>query len=128
MNDKIEGSGKQILCIEANEDCRVMMNTLLGLAGYRVVTAATVRDGLSLARHESFDLIIVDGWLDDGTGVDLCRRVRRFDDKTPILLHSSLARKSDIEEGVKAGAQGYVIKPHIEELEPAISNLLNCAA
>lgn len=101
----------RILCVEDDADSREMMTLLLEHAGYDVVAASNPADGLNLARQDGISLIILDNWYERGSGVELCRQIRRFDSQTPIIFYSGAAFQSDIRKAMDAGAQGYLIKP-----------------
>ena len=45
------------------------------------------------------------------TGIELCQRIRSFDQKTPILFCSGAVTESDRKAALNAGAQGYLAKP-----------------
>ncbi len=81
------------------------------LAGFRVSTADSTADALHLAASEHFDALLLDYWMPDLTGIELCRRIRTFDQNTPILICSGAVTPADKEAAVLAGAQGYVNKP-----------------
>ena len=115
----------RILYLEDDSDSRQLIVVLLGQLGYEVVGAATMAEGLRLAKQERFNLIIMDNWLKEGTGVEACRQIRSFDTQTPILFYSAAAYRTDIENATKAGAQGYVIKPSVQALEDAVVQLLD---
>jgi DNA-binding response OmpR family regulator len=116
---------ERILYIEHHEDSRHMLAALLEYDGYEVVTANTLARGLRLAMLGRFDLYVLDGRFKDGTGVDLCRQLRAFHPDTPIIFYSSLAYAEDIEAGMAAGAQHYLIKPEgIYMIEQTIAGLL----
>lgn len=116
---------KRILYIDDHEDSRHMLTVLLGLAGYDVVTASTVRGGLRLAVLERFDLYVLDSRFRDGTGIDLCLQIRAFHPDTPVIFYSSAAYDLDIEAGMAAGAQHYLIKPEgVYMIEQTIAGLL----
>ncbi|HEV2826642.1 MAG TPA: response regulator [Pyrinomonadaceae bacterium] len=53
---------------------------------------------------------MLDSLLTDGTGTDLCKRIRQRDDSTPILFYSAKAYDQD-DEALLAGAQKYLVKP-----------------
>lgn len=115
---------KQVLCADDHEDTRAMLALLLDLRGYEVTTAGSLAETLPLAQKGNFDLFILDGWYGDGLGVDLCRQIRRFDARTPILFLSGLAFQSDIDKGIAAGAQAYFPKPcDFDVLEQTIDQL-----
>ena len=116
-------SGKRILCVEDDLDSCEMLQVLL--SDYEVITANTVGEGLRLANAERFDLYLLDSRYPDGTGADLCRQLRRFDGQTPVLFHSGMDGESDINEAMRAGAQGYLVKPiAVDELQGSIKRLL----
>jgi DNA-binding response OmpR family regulator len=116
---------KRILYIEDHEDSRHMLAALLGIAGYEVISAATVAEGLGLAMLERFHLYVLDSRFKDGTGVDLCRKLRALHPETPIIFYSSSAYPYDIEAGMAAGAQRYLIKPNgVYTIEQTIAGLL----
>jgi len=101
----------RILCVEDDQDSREMMTILLEQAGYEVVAASNPTDGLKLAKQDAPALIILDNWYERESGVELCRQIRKFDSRTPIIFYSGAAYQSDIRKAMDAGAQGYLIKP-----------------
>lgn len=102
---------QRILCVEDNEDTCLMLSFLLGQAGYEVRQADSFAEGLRLTKSERFDLYILDNRFADGTGLELCGRIRELHPATPIIFLSGLAHESDRQRGLKAGAQAYLIKP-----------------
>jgi CheY-like chemotaxis protein len=116
----------RILFVEDHEDTRQVISLLLELDGYEVTAVQTVAEGAELARDSHFDLYLFDNYLPDGTGIELCQRVRQFDSRTPILFCSGSDFKDDEKQARTAGAQAYVTKPFdSEKLELAILRLLN---
>jgi DNA-binding response OmpR family regulator len=114
---------KRILCIE-DEDNGLLLKKLLS-DNYEVITASTVAEGRQLAQAGDFDLILLEGWLPDGVGFDLCRQIRQLNPHIPILFYSSLAYEADRQQGLNAGAQVYLIMPNdLERLLPTITQLL----
>ncbi|HET8782069.1 MAG TPA: response regulator [Pyrinomonadaceae bacterium] len=101
----------RVLYIEDHEDTRELVTLLLSQKNFEVVTGATIESGVALATTEKFDLYLLDSWLPDGSGLDLCQRIRQFDKTTPILFYSAAAYASDHELAMQCGAQGYLIKP-----------------
>jgi DNA-binding response OmpR family regulator len=101
----------RVLYVEDHEDTRELVTLLLGQKSFEVVTGGTIESGLALAMSESFDLYLLDSWLPDGSGLDLCQRIRQFDQTTPILFYSAAAYASDHALAMQCGAQAYLIKP-----------------
>ena len=117
---------KRILCIE-DEDNGLLLKKLLS-DNYEVTTASTVAEGQRLAQEWDFDLILLEGWLPDGVGFDLCRQIRNLKPQVPILFYSSLAYEADRQQGLSAGAQAYLIMPNdLERLLPTIAKLISAS-
>ena len=102
---------RRILYVEDHEDTRELVTLLLAQKSYEVVTGATIESGAALAANERFDLYLLDSWLPDGSGLDLCQRIRQFDKTTPILFYSAAAYSTDIDMALQCGAQAYLVKP-----------------
>ncbi len=101
----------RILCTEDDADTRDLIVLLLNSHNCEVVTSASSHDSLFLARTQHFDLYLLDNWLPGSSGVALCKKLRRFDSKTPILFYSGAAYDHDKKDAEESGAQGYVTKP-----------------
>ena len=101
----------KILLVEDHEDTSDLMVLLLNQLNYDVVTATSVAGALSLAESATFDLFVLDSLLTDGTGTELCKRIRQRDGSTPILFYSAKAYDDDKDEALLAGAQKYLVKP-----------------
>jgi DNA-binding response OmpR family regulator len=122
---KQESKG-HILCVEDDEESMLMLRTLLELYGYEVSSAKSLTEGLSLARSNGFDLFLLDDWLPDGIGIDLCEKIRSFDSITPILFYSGVAGSDERQRAIRAGAQEYLIKPvDIEILTARVAQLIS---
>jgi DNA-binding response OmpR family regulator len=102
---------RRLLYVEDHQDSREMLVVILENAGYKVMTAGSMTEGLDKIRREHYDLIILDSRFADGSGVDLCLQIRVFDPLTPIIFFSGSAYPSDIAAGLAAGAQQYLTKP-----------------
>jgi DNA-binding response OmpR family regulator len=100
---------KRILMVEEHEDDWDIV--AFSLREYSLAFARDFDEGLRLAWRRCFDLYILDNWLPDGSGIGLCRLIREFDPRTPILFYSAAAYARDIWEALRAGAQEYLVKP-----------------
>ena len=101
----------RVLYIEDHEDTRELVTLVLEQRSYEVVTGSTIETGVALAGSENFDLYLLDSWLPDGSGLDLCRQIREFDQATPIVFYSAAAYEIDRDQAMACGAQAYLIKP-----------------
>jgi len=120
------GSAKRILIVDDDADTCEVIRFVLERSGYQLTAAGTIADALRLAEAEMFDLYLLDSWLPDGMGIDLCKRFRALYPASPILFCSGAARESDIQTAKAAGAAGYLIKPcDLDLLENMLAGLLN---
>lgn len=116
----------RILYIEDHDDTRELVTFVLEDRDYEVVSGGTIGGALNFARAGKFDLYLLDSWLPDGSGIELCRQLREFDGDTPILFYSAAAYEVDKEAAINSGAQGYLIKPcRFSELCDLIANLIH---
>ena len=115
----------RVLYIEDHEDTRELVTLVLEQRGYEVVTGTTIESGIALAFSQPFDLYLLDSWLPDGSGLDLCRRIREFDKVTPVLFYSAAAYEMDRADAINSGAQAYLVKPsQPSELANLVTSLI----
>jgi len=99
-----------VLLIEDHEDTRKMLSLLFDEWGYRATIAPNATEGLKHLLEQGFDLIILDNWLPDLDGVELCRQVRAVDRQTPIIFYSASGMGSEDREAIDSGANAFVSK------------------
>ena len=93
-----------------------MLSTALRFWRIDARAVATATEALSLIQTERFDLYLLDTWLPDLDGFELCRRMRDLDPHTPILFFSDAPHEADKKRGIEAGANDYVTKPNMDVL------------
>ncbi len=118
----------RVLYVEHDDDSREMLRLLLALSRIDVTSVATAKSALSLIQADRFDLYLLDSWLPDTNGFELCRQMREIHPKTPVLFFSGEAFEDDKRRGIEAGAMAYVCKPDLPELIGSISRFLPQAA
>jgi DNA-binding response OmpR family regulator len=101
----------RVLYIEDHDDTRELVTLVLEQRRFEVVSGSTIETGVALAGSQQFDLYLLDSWLPDGSGLDLCKQIREFDKATPILFYSAAAYEIDRDLALQSGAQAYLIKP-----------------
>ncbi len=117
-------SGARILVVDDERPIRRALEVTLAQAGYRVTTAGTAREALSVAALEPPDLVLLDMMLPDGDGADVCRRLRDWL-RSPILLVSVIEDEAEKVRALDAGADDYMTKPFgVEELLARVRALL----
>jgi len=123
-----ERTKARILHVDDHQDTRLMMAALLQDCGYGVLTAGSVTEGLELAREINFDLYILDVWLPDGTGVELCQKLRERNPSIPILYYSAYGDEADHQHALQTCGDAYLKKPVcIADIQETIAELLSKA-
>ena len=115
----------KILVIEDESRVAELLKRGLEESEHTVRIADSVSSGLNMFEKESFDIIVSDVMLPDGSGFDLCRRIREKNETIPILMLSALGTTDDKLEGFDSGADDYMVKPFdFRELDVRINILL----
>lgn len=120
-----------ILVVEDEADIADLLAFNLQKAGYEVVTAATLHEGTALSQNKALVLVLLDLMLPDGSGIELCRKLRKNEStsRLPVLMLTAMGAEDDIVAGFEAGADDYVTKPfRMKELLARIQALLKRAA
>lgn len=113
--EKLEGL--KFLVIEDDPTVRLLVKKALENHGGDIVEADSVGSGLEKAENGSFDMIILDLRLPDGTGYDVCVNLREKEITTPILVLSAEQETNMKVKVLKVGADDYLTKPFsVEEL------------
>lgn len=95
--------------------------------GFNVRVAQTVQEALLLFEKDSFDLLLLDLTLPDGTGFDICRSVRRHSE-VPIIFLTASDDEVNVVMGLDIGGDDYITKPfNLGELVSRIKALLRRA-
>ena len=115
----------RILHVDDHQDTRLMMAALLQDCGYGVLTAGSVAEGFELAKEILFDLYILDVRLPDGTGVELCQKLKGLHPHTPVLYYSAYGDEADHQNALNACGDAYLKKPVcIADIQECIARLL----
>lgn len=106
----------RLLYVDYDDDSREMLKLLLGISQIDVTAVASAESALSLIDAERFDMFLLDSWLADTDGFELCRMMRKSHPNTPVLFFSGAAYESDKRRGMEAGASAYLCKPDLDGL------------
>ncbi len=119
----------RILLVEDEAPLRETLAARLKRDGYAVDTAGDGEEGLYLGREVPFDLAIIDLGLPKLSGLDLVKKLREEGARFPILILTARSSWQDKVEGLKTGADDYLVKPfHVEELLARINALVRRAS
>jgi two-component system alkaline phosphatase synthesis response regulator PhoP len=115
----------RILIVEDERHLAEGIKLNLDLDGYMTEVCD---DGLvadEILQQENFDLIVLDIMLPGIDGFELCQRLRKRDDRTPILFLTARRQPEDRIHGLDIGGDDYIAKPfHLKELLSRIHAIL----
>jgi two-component system, chemotaxis family, CheB/CheR fusion protein len=120
----------RILLVEDHADTTLMMQRLLARRGYAVTVATTLAEAMQAVESRTFDLLLADLGLPDGSGLDLMRTVASRTPTLPAIALSGYGMPEDARKSLDAGFLAHIPKPvAIERLWAAIDRALaSCAA
>lgn len=108
-------NNKKILLVDDEPDLLKLVSDILIDDGFiNIVTATTVKDGISVSKNERPDLAILDVMLPDGDGFSLMRQMREFTD-VPIIFLTAKDEATDKLAGLGLGADDYIVKPFLPQ-------------
>jgi CheY-like chemotaxis protein len=99
----------QILVVEDHGDTRRVLTGLLGHFGHSISAADNVESALAFVRAKHFDAIVSDLALPDGSGCDVIREAKRYQQLTGVALTTNA--EDDIARGRDAGFDYHLTKP-----------------
>ena len=102
---------KHLLIIEDEEGILQFLKQGLEEENYQISTATNGLDGLTLFQNEKFDLVLLDWMLPEMTGLEVCKKIRETNSKTPIIFLTAKDTVQETVEGLKTGANDYIKKP-----------------
>ena len=118
---------KRILAVDDSATMRQLVRMTLTRAGYEVVEAEDGAKGLQKATGETFDMVLSDINMPNMNGMDLLRNLRQMAQYkfTPIVLVTTESQLEKKQEGERAGATGWIVKPfEPEQLLAVIAKVL----
>ena len=116
-----------ILVIEDEPDIRKNLEYNLSREGFKVSTAGSLKDGLKSLDSNTYSLILLDLMLPDGSGLDLCKKIKSNSslESIPIIILTAKDDEVDKVVGFELGADDYVTKPFsVRELILRIKSVL----
>ena len=115
----------RIAVVEDDPEMRALLREALHEEGYAVTAVGSGAAAHEVLQGGQMDAVILDVWLPDGDGVELCRDWRRTGIRVPLLM---LTARTDVGAriaGLEAGADDYLGKPFaLAELRARLAALL----
>ena len=105
-------TARKILVIDDEEDLRESLTDQIALhEEFETCSAGTAAEGMTKAKAENVDLILMDVGLPDMDGREACKLLRKNGFKGPIVMLTAQASDSDTILGLESGANDYITKP-----------------
>lgn len=117
----------KILVAEDERDIRDLIAFSLRNAGHEVITTADGESALEQVYAQRPDLVLLDVRMPRLDGYQVCRRIKqdRSLRNIPVAFLSAKGQDAEVEQGLQAGAEAYIIKPFsLEELLSRVEQLL----
>ena len=107
----------RLLIVEDNEELAELLAKGLQTAGYEADVLSTVEEAASVLRTTFYAALILDLGLPDGDGLALLREIRHLNNSIPVLVLTARGGLHDRVQGLRSGADDYLVKPFaLEEL------------
>ena len=107
----------QVLIIDDDELFVASLSDYLSAKCFKVSSAKTGKEGMSVFEREQPALVLLDQKLPDMEGIDVCRKILEMDPRTKVILVTAYATVRSAVDSIKTGAFNYLSKPfELDEL------------
>lgn len=114
----------KILIIEDDNTIALGIQYALMQEGFDVDIASSIKLGSKLLEESSYNLLLLDVMLPDGTGYDICRQLRK-NSEIPIIFLTACDEEVNVIMGLDIGGDDYMTKPfRVRELISRIKAVL----
>jgi DNA-binding response OmpR family regulator len=115
----------KVLTVEDDAAIRQGIVDSLTFAGYDVIQTGHGDTGLEMAISRDYDLLLLDLVLPGTSGLEILRKLRQSRPTQPVIILTALGQESDRVQGLKLGADDYVVKPFsVKELLARVEAVL----
>jgi two-component system response regulator RegX3 len=106
----VSSQRRTILLVEDERAITEPLAEALEREGFNATVAGTAAEAMEKASDREPDLVLLDIGLPDGSGLDVCRELRK-DSQVPIIMLTARGAESDRVAGLELGADDYIVKP-----------------
>ncbi len=120
-----DGEERLILLVDDHDATRETLTEVIRDMGHRVKAAANQSEAVRFVEDASFDLVLTDFKLPDGSGLEVMRRLKQIHPETPVVMITGHATIDNAVEATRMGAYEYLTKPvDLNRLRIVITNAL----
>jgi two-component system chemotaxis sensor kinase CheA len=115
--EKEEKRRQSILVVDDALTTRILEKNILESSGYEVDIAISGEEALEMVERKSYNLVVTDVDMPGISGFDLIRRLKREEKykEIPVIIVSGLSKPEHQREGIKVGAQAYIVKSSFDQ-------------
>jgi CheY-like chemotaxis protein len=120
-------SETRIVVADDDPDILKLIERRLGMRGYDVTTALNGARALEAVAAQTPDAVVLDWLMPTMSGVEACAELKGNPETSeiPVVLLTAKAADTDIDEGARAGADGYLTKPfELYDLDTLLRRLI----
>jgi diguanylate cyclase (GGDEF)-like protein len=114
----------KVLFVEDNEEARVAILALLSNFFDDIAVAKDGKEGISLFKADSFDIIISDIRMPNTNGLEMIEQIRQINNSVPVIISTAHKETDLLLESIKLGVNGYLLKPiNFKQLKQVIKQI-----
>jgi len=113
--------GKKILIVEDENSLRELLAKILGLEGFKVYSAVTVKDGIDILKNEDIYLVITDVMLPDENGIEFTKWIKSNQPLIEVIVMTAFGNVKDGVKAMKLGAFDYITKGDGDDKLPLLA-------
>lgn len=106
-----KNTSAKILLLEDDPGLIDGLSYALNRNGFQIDVASSVSEAFQRLNNSVYNLLILDITLPDGTGYEVCEKVRKSGSRVPILFLTALDEEVNIIRGLDGGGDDYMVKP-----------------
>jgi DNA-binding response OmpR family regulator len=115
----------KVLIVEDDTQIAKSLSMSLGFSGFEVAIAGDCAGAWERVTNHPYDILLLDVNLPDGSGIDLCQRIRSAGKGMPILFLSARTDEETVVQSMEQGGDDYIRKPFgTEELKARMNKLI----
>ncbi len=114
-------SGKKILIVEDETSLRELLTKILGLEGFQVFAAVTVKDGKEILKNEDIYTVITDVMLPDDNGIEFTKHIKSTYPSIEVIVMTAFGNVKDGVKAMKLGAFDYITKGDGDDKLPLLA-------
>lgn len=118
----------RVLVVEDDPQIQKSLSMGLSFSGFEVATASSIAQASAKLSERTYDILLLDVGLPDGSGIELCKKLRMDGNGVPVLFLSARTDEETVVQGMNVGADDYLRKPFgMEELKVRMTRAMRQA-